>query len=318
MYVEDRDSLELQGGGQAVPQDSHMAPRQAVILASKATLPRYPRQAAAVQTWVAAYNRGGLDAARTRPHPGGRDPAPRPRRPIPRADDMPPRPEDGACTLRGPEIRRILEQREFFAACYSLDGVSSCCIASTPQQPPAAPPPARGRRRGTPGDLPSGRRSNPGDCRGENLVKRSRSGMRTRPASARQDDPRVWARHAARGRARVRQNGRTSSHSGRLATVEDRRRVDCTGVEYGGGECVPGAVLTSVGLGSSCGVALGWCQYYHVGKSCVGARECKFDQPAAVLAGVEPGGEREHCPRSHYLVGTGCTAGPAATEMCST
>src|SRR4029077_21004237 len=77
----------------------------------------------AVQTWVAAYNRGGLKALPDRTHPG--------RAPIlPRAEegrfleriDAPPRPEDGVCTLRGTDIRRILE-REFDAR-YSLDGVS--------------------------------------------------------------------------------------------------------------------------------------------------------------------------------------------------
>src|SRR5439155_1575053 len=76
----------------------------------------------AVQTWVAAYNRNGLGALPDRPRPG--------RAPIlPRAQegrfleriDAPPRPEDGVCTLRGADIRRILEQE--FAAHYTLDGV---------------------------------------------------------------------------------------------------------------------------------------------------------------------------------------------------
>src|SRR4029077_7899684 len=76
----------------------------------------------AVQTWVAAYNRGGLEALPDRTHPG--------RAPIlPRAEegrfleriDAPPRPEDGVCTLRGVDIRRILERE--CAARYSLDGV---------------------------------------------------------------------------------------------------------------------------------------------------------------------------------------------------
>jgi transposase len=77
----------------------------------------------AVQAWVAAYNRAGLEALPDRPHPG--------RAPILRRDqearfreriEAPPRPGDGVCELRGADIRRILEQE--FAARYPLDGVS--------------------------------------------------------------------------------------------------------------------------------------------------------------------------------------------------
>jgi transposase len=67
----------------------------------------------AVKNWVAQYNRGGIEALRERPHTG------RPRRLAPEHDprlkqrlDAPPTPEDGTCTLRAADVRRILE-REF-------------------------------------------------------------------------------------------------------------------------------------------------------------------------------------------------------------
>ena len=65
----------------------------------------------AVQDWVAQYNRGGLEALHERPRTG------RPPRlaaaEVPRFRDRleaPPTPEDGVCTLRGPDVRRILEE----------------------------------------------------------------------------------------------------------------------------------------------------------------------------------------------------------------
>ena len=67
----------------------------------------------AVKNWVAPYHRGGIAAFRERPRPG------RPRRldpeHYPRLEqrrDAPARPEDGVCTRRAAEVRRILD-REF-------------------------------------------------------------------------------------------------------------------------------------------------------------------------------------------------------------
>jgi transposase len=66
-----------------------------------------------VKNWVAQYNRGGIEALREHSRPG------RPRSLDPehysrlkQRLDAPPRPEDGVCTLRAADIRRILE-REF-------------------------------------------------------------------------------------------------------------------------------------------------------------------------------------------------------------
>jgi transposase len=128
MYVEDRDSLgRLQEAAKPWRKTRTWHRIQAIVLAKQGDTASDIARALgvsrrAVQTWVAAYNRGGLDALPDRPHPG--------RAPIlPRAEedrfleriDAPPRPEDGVCTLRGTDIRRILEQE--FAARYSLDGV---------------------------------------------------------------------------------------------------------------------------------------------------------------------------------------------------
>src|SRR4051794_5580806 len=128
MYVEDRDSLErLQETARQCRKTRTWPLVQAVVLAKQGdTAPDIARALGvsrrAVQTWVAAYNRGGLEAMPDRTHPG--------RAPIlPRAEegrfleriDAPPRPEDGVCALRGADIRRILEHE--FGARYSLDGV---------------------------------------------------------------------------------------------------------------------------------------------------------------------------------------------------
>src|SRR3954449_3467956 len=128
MYVEDRDSLERLQEAAKQCRKNRAGPRvQALVLAKQGdTAPHIARALGvsrrAVQTWVAAYNRNGLGALPDRPRPG--------RAPIlPRTEegrfleriDAPPRPEDGVCTLRGADIRRILEQE--FDARYSPDGV---------------------------------------------------------------------------------------------------------------------------------------------------------------------------------------------------
>src|SRR4029079_12009231 len=56
----------------------------------------------AVQAWVAAYNRGGLEALPDRPHPGRAPILPRDQEARFRSRmEAPPRPEDGVCELRG-------------------------------------------------------------------------------------------------------------------------------------------------------------------------------------------------------------------------
>src|SRR5512143_4311342 len=129
MHVEDRDSLERWHEAAKPCRKTRVWTRvHAVVLTKQGdTAPDLARALGVsrrvVQTWVAAYNRGGLETLPDRPHPG--------RAPIlSRTEegrfleriDTPPRPEDGVCTLRGADIRRILEQE--FDARYSLDGVS--------------------------------------------------------------------------------------------------------------------------------------------------------------------------------------------------
>src|SRR3954447_10869229 len=128
MYVEDRDSLERLQEAAKQCRKARVWPRvQALVLAKEGDTASDIARALgvsrrAVQAWVAAYNRGGLEALPDRTHPGRA-------RILPRAEegrfleriDAPPRPEDGVCALRGADIRRILEQE--FGARYSLDGV---------------------------------------------------------------------------------------------------------------------------------------------------------------------------------------------------
>jgi len=128
MHIVDHDPLDRLQGAAKGYRNTRTWPRvQAVILAKQGDSAAQIARALgasrrAVQAWAAAYNRGGLEALPDRPHPGRapilpRDQEDRFRRRI----DSPPRPEDGACELRGADIRRILEQE--FAARYTLDGV---------------------------------------------------------------------------------------------------------------------------------------------------------------------------------------------------
>src|SRR5947208_12334042 len=76
MYVEDRDSLERLHEAAKQCRNTRTWPRvQAVSLAKRGdTAPQIARALGvsrrAVQAWVAAYNRGGLDALPDRTHPG--------------------------------------------------------------------------------------------------------------------------------------------------------------------------------------------------------------------------------------------------------
>jgi transposase len=128
MHIEDHDPLDRLHEVAKAHRNTRTWPRvQAIILAKQGdTAPRIARALGvsrrAVPAWVAAYNRGGLEALPDRPHPGRtpilpRDQEDRFRERI----DAPPRPEDGVGELRGADIRRILEQE--CAARYTLGGV---------------------------------------------------------------------------------------------------------------------------------------------------------------------------------------------------
>ena len=186
---------------------------QAVILAKRGTPPRQIARALgfsrrAVQSWVAAYNRGGLEALPDRPHPG--------RAPIlPRDEegrfleriDAPPRPEDGVCTLRGADIRRILERE--FAARYSLDGVYKLLhrldyssLMPRPQHPDTDPEVQAFFKEVVVEQIEAIAEEHPGEevqVWHEDEARFGQQGTLTR----------VWARRGSRPR-RVRQNGRAS------------------------------------------------------------------------------------------------------------
>ena len=115
MHFHDHVTLaELQALARAVAEKRVWVRFQAVILAHQG------RSAAAiaealgcgvrsVQSWVARYNRGGPEALRERPHPG-RPPSlagPELERFRLRLEAGP-TPEDGICTFYGPDLRRIL------------------------------------------------------------------------------------------------------------------------------------------------------------------------------------------------------------------
>src|SRR4051795_2799601 len=128
MHVEDHDPLDRLQEAARGHRNTRTWPRvQAVLLAKQGDpAPQIARALGvsrrAVQAWAAAYNRGGLAALPDRPHPGRAPTLPRDQEARFRERiEAPPRPEDGACELRGADIRRILEQE--FAARYTLDGV---------------------------------------------------------------------------------------------------------------------------------------------------------------------------------------------------
>jgi transposase len=119
MHVQGHHTLdELQQAAGAIADKRTWLRFQAVILAQQGRPAPEIAQALgcsrrAVRSWIARYNRGGIQALHERPNPGrpARLSGPELERFRQRLDDGP-RPEDGTCTLRGPEIRRILG-REF-------------------------------------------------------------------------------------------------------------------------------------------------------------------------------------------------------------
>jgi transposase len=119
MFVADHHTPdELHELVQAIPQKRLWRRAQAVVLAKQGRTAQDIADALgcspkAVKNWVAQYNRGAIEALRERPRSGRPpllDPQEYPR--LKQRLDAPPRPEDGVCTLRGADVRRILE-REF-------------------------------------------------------------------------------------------------------------------------------------------------------------------------------------------------------------
>ncbi len=117
MFVQSHHSLEeLQRLTKALTKKRIWLRHQAVVLAKQGhSAPAIARALGcshrAVQAWVGRYNQGGLAALQERPHTG--------RPPRLAAADVPrfrdrleagPTPEDGVCTFRCQDLRRILEE----------------------------------------------------------------------------------------------------------------------------------------------------------------------------------------------------------------
>jgi transposase len=118
LVAEHHSLAQLQVLADAIPQKRSWKRVQSVILAKQGWTSSHIAQSLgcslrSVKNWVAQYNRGGIEALRERPRPGrppslGPEHHPRLRQRL----DSPPTPEDGVCTLRAADVRRILE-REF-------------------------------------------------------------------------------------------------------------------------------------------------------------------------------------------------------------
>src|SRR3954464_14304928 len=128
MFVADHHTTEqLQELARALTQKRIWRRAQAVVLAKQGRTATDIAEALgcslkAVTNWVAQYNAGGIEALHDRPRSGRPpllDPAEYPR--LKQRLGDPPRPEDGACALRGLDIRRILEQE--FGVLMSLQAV---------------------------------------------------------------------------------------------------------------------------------------------------------------------------------------------------
>jgi transposase len=214
MHVEDHDPLDRLQEAARRYRNTRTWPRvRAVILAQQGdTAPEIARALGfsrrAIQAWVAAYNRGGLEALPDRPHPG--------RAPILSRDqevrlleriDAPPRPEDGVCELRGADIRRILEQE--FEARYSQSGVYKLLhrldyndLMPRPQHPDSSPEAQEFFKEIVGEHIAAIAEQHPGDVIQvwhQDEARFGQQGTLTR----------VWARRGSRPRRR-RQNGRES------------------------------------------------------------------------------------------------------------
>jgi transposase len=119
VLVADHHSLaQLQVLADATPQKRSWKRVQAVLLAKQGWTASHLTQSLgcslrSVKNWVAQYNRGGIEPLRDNPRPGRPrclDPEHYPR--LKQRLDSPPTPEDGTCSLRAGDVRRILE-REF-------------------------------------------------------------------------------------------------------------------------------------------------------------------------------------------------------------
>ena len=297
MLVADHHTTEqLQELARAIPQKRIWRRLQAVILAKQgwtATDIAEPWAAPSrsVKNWVAQYNRGGIEALHERPRqraaaaagPGALPPA--------QATARRPAPTRGR-RLYPPrhDIRRILEQE--FGVHDEPPGRLRPAPSARLQQPDAAAA-ARGRHPRGAGVLQGDRRrADRRHRRSSTRTGRCGSTSRTRRGSARRGrSPGSGPRRGSRPRA-VRQNGREWLYVLMAVCVGTGAASALIMPELGhrGHQPVPGAVLGRVAGGGPCGVDLGRGGLSHR-RGSGGAGQREPDPAAAVLAGVEPGGE---------------------------
>lgn len=136
-----------------------------------------------VRQWLAIYRDRGAAALVDRPRPGRPpllDPAEEGR--LRARLDAGPTPDDGVCTLRGADVRRILAEE--FDARYTVEGVYALLhrlgyssLAPRPRHRKADPEAQEAFKKGLPSGSPPSSMPTP--------ASGSRSSSRTRPASAR-------------------------------------------------------------------------------------------------------------------------------------
>lgn len=139
-----------------------------------------------VQTWVARYNREGLAGLETKPG-RGRKPSltPAEEDQLTQRLDAGPLPEDGVCTLRGQDVRRILQQefgqlRSLSAVYGLLHRLGYSSLVPRPQHPQSDPAAQAGFKKNLATDSERSKRNIPAaGCKFSMKTKRG-SGSRER------------------------------------------------------------------------------------------------------------------------------------------
>lgn len=151
MHVEDRHGLDELRREARSQNDARMRIRlQAIVLARQdRTAEEIAESLGAsrrpVQTWVRRYNQSGVEGLRRRPGQGRREKLSLEERDRLCARlDASPREEDEVCTLRGKDVRRILQKE--FGKLFHLNGVYALlhrlgysCLMPRPRHPKADP-----------------------------------------------------------------------------------------------------------------------------------------------------------------------------------
>ena len=136
-----------------------------------------------VRTWVARYNEGSVEALADRPGRGRKKPLTPDQEQLLKARlSAGPTDTDGVCTLRGEDVRRILEDEFGVVRCLQavydlLHRLGFECLRPRPKHPKADPNDATEFKKGSPNRLPRPKRTT--------STRASRSGSRTRRGSVR-------------------------------------------------------------------------------------------------------------------------------------